>query len=202
MCDMTHPYVWHDPFIHALRDAYVLRDSFICVTWLFHMCYTTHSYPFICVTTLIYTDLVYMVPYSDLIYTWLRIVYHSTINRPQSERQIRATDRAYIAGLIIHRIYFAVLLCCALSHTRIVLHSTRNGPEFVRQIRPPEIKVVLENQNLGIFRSCWYSRIDNFVAQIIALCGFQKILWYKIIVCFVPLYRVLSRHRIRSRLLV
>jgi len=24
MCDMTHPYVWH--------------DSFICVTWLIHMC--------------------------------------------------------------------------------------------------------------------------------------------------------------------
>jgi len=30
MCDMTHSCVWH--------------DSFICVTWLIHMCDVTHSY--------------------------------------------------------------------------------------------------------------------------------------------------------------
>ena len=30
MCDMTHPYVWH--------------DSYICVTWLIHMCDVSHSY--------------------------------------------------------------------------------------------------------------------------------------------------------------
>ena len=40
---MTHSYVWH--------------DSFICVTWLIHMCDMTHSYvwhdSFICVTWLI-----------------------------------------------------------------------------------------------------------------------------------------------------
>jgi len=41
---MTHSYVWH--------------DSFICVTWLIHMCDMTHSYvwhdSFICVTWLIH----------------------------------------------------------------------------------------------------------------------------------------------------
>jgi len=38
MCDMTHPYVWHDSFIC------VRHDSFICATWLIHMCDMTHSY--------------------------------------------------------------------------------------------------------------------------------------------------------------
>jgi len=45
MRDMTHSYVWH--------------DSFICVTWLIHMCDMTHSYvwhdSFIGVTGLIHT---------------------------------------------------------------------------------------------------------------------------------------------------
>jgi len=45
MCDMTHPYVWH--------------DSSICVTWLIHMCDMTHPYVWhdssICVTWPIHT---------------------------------------------------------------------------------------------------------------------------------------------------
>jgi len=116
MCDMTHSYVWHHPFIHVLRDAYVLRDSFICATRHFHTCYTTHSYPFICVTTLISIDLVYMVPYSDLVYTWLRIVYQSTINMPQSERQIRATNRAYIAWLFIKSTLQRYIALLSITH--------------------------------------------------------------------------------------
>ena len=85
VCDMTHSYVWHthkrilslarfclaclhvcnmwhDSFICAtwlihmcdVTHSYVQRDSFICATWLIHMCDMAHSYvwhgPFICVT--------------------------------------------------------------------------------------------------------------------------------------------------------
>ena len=107
LCDMTHPYVWHDssicvtrPFIcpmwtvdciyvymqhicmyiHTFKyvhvciyihiihlqsttscswpDVHELHDSSICVTWLIHMCDTTHPYVWqdssICVTQLIH----------------------------------------------------------------------------------------------------------------------------------------------------
>jgi len=62
MCDMTHSYVWHDPFICVtwlihmcdMTHSHVWHDPFIWVTWLIHMCDMTHSYawhdPFICVT--------------------------------------------------------------------------------------------------------------------------------------------------------
>jgi len=50
--DMTHSYVWHASFICVtwlihmcdLTDSYVWHDSFMRVTWLIHMCDTTHSY--------------------------------------------------------------------------------------------------------------------------------------------------------------
>jgi len=73
MCDMTHSYVWHDPFICVtwlihmcdMTHSYVWHDSFICVTcsfiwvtWLIHMCDMIHVYVWhdscICVTWLIY----------------------------------------------------------------------------------------------------------------------------------------------------
>jgi len=52
MCDMTHSYVWHDPFIRvtwlihmcAMPCSHVWHDSVICVTWLIHMCDVTRSY--------------------------------------------------------------------------------------------------------------------------------------------------------------
>ena len=52
MCDMTHLYVWHDPFVCVMwlicmcdvTHLYVWRDSFVCVTWPICMCYVTHSY--------------------------------------------------------------------------------------------------------------------------------------------------------------
>ena len=52
MCDMTHPYVWHDSFICVtwlihmfdMTQLYVWHDSFICVTWLIYMCDMTNSY--------------------------------------------------------------------------------------------------------------------------------------------------------------
>ena len=62
---MTHSYVWHDSFICVtwlihmcdMTHSYVWHDSFICVTWLIHMYDMTHSYAwrdsFICVTWLI-----------------------------------------------------------------------------------------------------------------------------------------------------
>jgi len=52
MCDMTHLYVWHDPFVCVMwlicmcdvTHLYVWRDSFVCVTWLICMCDVTHLY--------------------------------------------------------------------------------------------------------------------------------------------------------------
>jgi len=52
MCDVTHSYVWHDPFICVtkhiricdLTRSFVWLDSFTCVTWLIHMCDIPHSY--------------------------------------------------------------------------------------------------------------------------------------------------------------
>ena len=49
---MTHSFVWHDSFICVtwlihmcdMTHSYVWHDSFICVTWLIHMCDMTHSY--------------------------------------------------------------------------------------------------------------------------------------------------------------
>ena len=36
VCDVTHSYVWHD------TPSYVWHDSFICVTWTIHVCDMTH----------------------------------------------------------------------------------------------------------------------------------------------------------------
>jgi len=67
MCDMTHPYVWHDSFMwHQLEAQGVIaiftcvwHDSFMCVTWLIHMSDMTHLYEWhdssIWVTRLIFT---------------------------------------------------------------------------------------------------------------------------------------------------
>ena len=49
---MTHSYVWHDSFICVTwlihmcdkTRSYVWHDSFVCVTWLIRMCDMTHSY--------------------------------------------------------------------------------------------------------------------------------------------------------------
>jgi len=67
MCDMTHPYLWHDSsnFLRLREELYKIFlefdlniDYFICVTWLLHMCDMTHSYvwhdSFIYVTWLIH----------------------------------------------------------------------------------------------------------------------------------------------------
>ena len=52
LCNMTHPYIRHDPSMCAtcriqmcdMTHSCVWHDSFICVTWLIHMCDMTHSY--------------------------------------------------------------------------------------------------------------------------------------------------------------
>ena len=73
MCDMTHSYVWH--------------DSFICVTWLFHMCDMTCSYVWhdslIGMTWLILMcdmtdryDGIVMVSISHVSHTWMSHVTH------------------------------------------------------------------------------------------------------------------------------
>ena len=58
MCHMSHSYAWHDSFVCAtwlihmcgmtyspcdMTLFYVRHDAFICVTWLIHMCAITHS---------------------------------------------------------------------------------------------------------------------------------------------------------------
>ena len=40
MCDMTHPYVWLDLFIHV--HSHTWHASSICVTWLIHRCTFAH----------------------------------------------------------------------------------------------------------------------------------------------------------------
>ena len=38
-CDMTNSWVWHDPFTWCgMAHSLVWHDSFICVTWLIHLC--------------------------------------------------------------------------------------------------------------------------------------------------------------------
>jgi len=52
MRDMTHPHVWHDPFLcvrlfilmREIVHSYAWHDSFLCVRWLIHMCDMTQSY--------------------------------------------------------------------------------------------------------------------------------------------------------------
>jgi len=48
-------------------------------------------------------------------------------------------------------------------------------------VRLPEILSRLRKQDLEILRSCWYSRIDNFVLPNIAMRYFQQIFWFKLI---------------------
>ena len=72
MRDMTHSYMWHASLIGeiCLIRIYVWQDSFICVTWLFHMCDMNLSYAwhdsFICVTWLIHVcDMTYSCVWHD-----------------------------------------------------------------------------------------------------------------------------------------
>ena len=52
-CNMSHPYVWRDSCSvwsakdhrqRRWRHSHMWHHSFVCVTWLIHMCDTTHSY--------------------------------------------------------------------------------------------------------------------------------------------------------------
>ena len=65
--------------------------------------------------------------------------------------------------------------------------------------KPPEISSHFRKRDLEISQSCWYFGINNFVVQIISLDHFQRIFWYKLIVCFITLYQVFYRFRIHSR---
>jgi len=70
---MTHSYVTH---------LYMWHDSFICVTWLIHMCDMTHSYvwhvthlymwhdSFICVTWLIHMCDMWRIPTCDMTHSY------------------------------------------------------------------------------------------------------------------------------------
>jgi len=86
MCNMTHSYLWHDPFmcvIWSIRmfdaiHSHVWHNSSVCVIWLIHMCDMTHSYvwhdSFICVTWLIHMcDMThsYLWQESFICMTWL-----------------------------------------------------------------------------------------------------------------------------------
>ena len=59
MCDMTHPYVWHDAFICVTWIIHMCDTTCLYMEWLIHMCDMTHSYvqhdSFICATRLIRT---------------------------------------------------------------------------------------------------------------------------------------------------
>jgi len=55
MCDITHSYVWHDSFICATWLIHMCDMTHSCVSWLMHMCDLTHSHDlFIYVTWLIH----------------------------------------------------------------------------------------------------------------------------------------------------
>jgi len=59
---MTHSYVWH--------------DSYICITWLIHLCGMTHSYvwhnSFICVTWLIHLcDVAWLIHTCDITHSYV-----------------------------------------------------------------------------------------------------------------------------------
>jgi len=58
MCDITLPFVWHYSSYVWRAHSYVWHDSFLCVTWLVHMCDMTRSYvwhdSFLCVTYLVH----------------------------------------------------------------------------------------------------------------------------------------------------
>ena len=41
-CDTTRWYVWHESLMCDMTHWYVWHDSLICVTWLIHMCDTSH----------------------------------------------------------------------------------------------------------------------------------------------------------------
>ena len=43
MCDMTHLYVWHDSFICVTWLIHMCDMTHSCVPWLIHMCDMTHS---------------------------------------------------------------------------------------------------------------------------------------------------------------
>jgi len=97
---MTDSYVWYDSFICVtwlihmcdMTHSYVCHDSFICVTWLIHMCDMTQSYvwhdSFICVTWLIHIcdrTRSYVWHDSFICVTWL--VKKSDIAAPRYRRE-------------------------------------------------------------------------------------------------------------------
>ena len=91
---MNSPCVWPDSFICVtwlihmcdMTNSYVWHDSFICVTWLIHMCDMPHSYVWhdssICVTWLIHTcDMThsYVWHYSCIYVIWLNFSQQSNL---------------------------------------------------------------------------------------------------------------------------
>ena len=168
MCDMTRSYVWRDSFIHVpcliqgydmdhlygwhscVRHDSFIRDSFICVTWLIHMCHVTYSYvwhdSFICVTWLIHMcDMTHSYVWHDssTCVTWL--IHMCDMTHPHVWH-----DSFICVTWLIHM--------CDMPHS----YATRK-PEWFKKRTFEDVSILL------------VLRIDNFVVQIISLRYYQKI---------------------------
>jgi len=223
MCDVTHLYVWwcypqfemwrpdvclyvrHDEsFVWHMTHLYVWHDSFICVTWLIHVCDMTHSYvwrdSFICVLVL---SAIWILEFGDLMCVRMCVMSNHMCDMTHSyvshDSFICVTWLIHVCDMTRSYVWHDSFICVTwLIHVCDMTHSCVWHDSFVCVTWLIYMCAgAIRNLEFGIWNlefGTWRPDVDSFkcVTWLVRMCDITHVL--RPSVCFYVIYKFIDTH--------